>query len=90
MLAGARDFLMKPFSGDELVTAVRRVYQMRPPVVASAAEGEGTGAETAQAVARPRREGKVIAVYSPKGGSGCTTIAINLAVALAKRDNERQ
>jgi pilus assembly protein CpaE len=85
MLAGARDFLMKPFSGDELVTAVRRVYQMRPPVVASAAEGEGTGAETAQAVARPRREGKVIAVYSPKGGSGCTTIAINLAVALAQK-----
>lgn len=36
MLAGARDFLMKPFSGDELVSAVRRVYQMRPVVVAPA------------------------------------------------------
>ncbi|HEX9115839.1 MAG TPA: AAA family ATPase, partial [Anaerolineae bacterium] len=26
--------------------------------------------------------GKVIVVYSPKGGSGCTTLAINLAMAL--------
>ncbi|NIT59588.1 MAG: response regulator, partial [Aliifodinibius sp.] len=32
MLAGARDFLMKPFSGDELVTAIRRVYETRPVV----------------------------------------------------------
>ncbi len=30
MHAGARDFLMKPFSGDELVTAVRRVHESRP------------------------------------------------------------
>ncbi len=30
MLAGARDFLMKPFSGDELVSAIRRVNTMRP------------------------------------------------------------
>src|SRR5690606_1718101 len=28
-------------------------------------------------------EANVISVYSPKGGSGCTTIAVNLAVALA-------
>ena len=30
MLAGARDFLMKPFSGDELVEAVRRIHETRP------------------------------------------------------------
>ena len=30
-------------------------------------------------------EGNLIAVYSPKGGAGCTTTAINLAVALARR-----
>ena len=26
--------------------------------------------------------GKIILIYSPKGGTGCTTIAVNLAVAL--------
>jgi pilus assembly protein CpaE len=31
------------------------------------------------------REGKIIAVFSPKGGIGCTTIAVNLGVALASR-----
>jgi len=30
-------------------------------------------------------EGNVIGVYSPKGGAGCSTIAINLAVAMARR-----
>ena len=32
MLAGARDFLTKPFGGDELITAVRRVYAKRPTI----------------------------------------------------------
>jgi pilus assembly protein CpaE len=31
--------------------------------------------------------GKVIAVYSPKGGTGCTTLATNLAVALQSDEN---
>jgi pilus assembly protein CpaE len=30
--------------------------------------------------------GKVVSVYSPKGGTGCTTIAVNLAVALHNED----
>ncbi len=34
------------------------------------------------------REGKVIAVYSGKGGLGCTTIAVNLAHALASAKPE--
>jgi pilus assembly protein CpaE len=31
------------------------------------------------------REGNVISIYSPKGGTGCTTIAVNLGVTLAER-----
>jgi pilus assembly protein CpaE len=30
----------------------------------------------------PTRRGKVVVVYSPKGGTGCTTIATNLAITL--------
>ena len=32
--------------------------------------------------------GKVICVYSPKGGTGCTTIATNLGVGLKSQDNK--
>lgn len=82
MLAGARDFLTKPFGGDELITAIRRVYAKRPSITHLPAVAAGT-----PAVAAPAKftKGHVLAVFSPKGGSGCTTVAINLAVSLAKR-----
>ena len=31
-------------------------------------------------------QGKIITIYSPKGGTGCTTIAVNLALALHNED----
>ncbi|NJN55274.1 MAG: response regulator transcription factor, partial [Anaerolineae bacterium] len=37
MMAGARDFLTKPFGGDELVAAIRRVHDKRPTVSSSPA-----------------------------------------------------
>src|SRR5439155_1148619 len=33
-------------------------------------------------------DGKVITVYSPKGGAGCTMLATNLALALHTTDNK--
>lgn len=85
MLAGARDFLMKPFSGDELISAIRRVYQMRPAHVPATPAARGRGAQATAFVEKGQvQQGRIISVYSPKGGSGCTTIAVNLAVALAE------
>ncbi|GBD08031.1 Transcriptional regulatory protein DegU [Candidatus Thermoflexus japonica] len=78
MLAGARDFLAKPFSADELVATVRRVHRRRPPPPVLPPTGPlGPGAGRGV-------QGKVVAVYSPKGGVGTTLIAVNLAVALQK------
>ena len=90
MLAGARDFLTKPPSGDELISAIRRAGDM-----ARSERGKSMPVHSAQAAlgspmvmhARmPVSNGKIITVYSPKGGTGCTTIAVNLAVALHNED----
>lgn len=85
MLAGARDFLTKPFGGDELITTVRRVYSKRPAVVVAPAKTQRGAAEATGPAAVEELEGNILAVFSPKGGSGCTTIAVNLAISLAKK-----
>lgn len=90
MLAGARDFLTKPPLGDELISAVRRAGEM--------AHSERSKGGQVQVAPRAGNlsitnagmlgltSGKVITVYSPKGGSGCTTLAVNLAIALHNED----
>jgi pilus assembly protein CpaE len=42
-----------------------------------------------RAAAAGRREGRIITVFSPKGGTGKTVIASNLAAALAKAEQRR-
>jgi pilus assembly protein CpaE len=89
MLAGARDFLTKPPSIDELNAAVRRAGQMahdeRKKLSQSYPSGMGDGGPSS---ASPFKQiGKVIVVYSPKGGTGCTTIAVNLALALQSSES---
>jgi pilus assembly protein CpaE len=77
MLAGAREFLVKPFSSDELTASIRQVH---------AREKEKAGRAVITQAARtlaPTEDGQVVAVFSPKGGVGRTTIAVNLAVAAA-------
>lgn len=82
MLAGAREFLIKPFSSDELISSIRRVYELG----ASRRQAMPAGAPVAPSkVAHeraPEELGKVLAIFSPKGGVGCSTVAINLAIAL--------
>ncbi|MFN3308879.1 MAG: response regulator [Anaerolineales bacterium] len=81
MLAGARDFLTKPPTVDELSAAVRRAgimaHEEREKLASTVQSGGGTAAGGASAF-----DGKIIVVYSPKGGVGTTTLAVNLAVAL--------
>jgi pilus assembly protein CpaE len=82
MLAGARDFLTKPPSVDDLTSAIRRAGKMAHDEKAKS-PGRGAAGTGSLASSMPLvTSGKVIAVYSPKGGTGCTTVAVNLAVAL--------
>ena len=91
MLAGARDFLTKPPLGDELISAIRRAGEMAHAERAKGAQQQQVTASVGWRVKCggklcPISNGKIITVYSPKGGTGCTTIAVNLAIALHNED----
>ena len=81
MLAGAREFLVKPFSSDELTASIRQVWTREKekqsrfaPVVAPTETPRNGSGDPAS----------VVAVFSPKGGVGRTTVSVNLAVAAAQ------
>ncbi len=76
MHAGARDYVVKPAELEDLPEKIRQVNSLvRKPV-------EPTVEEAAE-------EGRIITVFSPRGGSGVTTLAVNLAVALREITKDR-
>ncbi len=78
--AGAREFLVKPFSGDEFSTCIQRVYERE---LARRVQFRADLPSTpAASVVEEDGDHQLIAIFSPKGGAGRTTIATNLAVAL--------
>ncbi len=90
MLAGAREFLVKPFSSDELTASIRQVSarersKQNRMAVAPAVSSNGAGPRDGES----REPGLIVAVFSPKGGVGRTTVAVNLAVAAATELGKR-
>jgi pilus assembly protein CpaE len=86
--AGAREFLVKPFSGDEFATSIKRVHERelaRQAQVAAVLPSQPGPTPSASEI----EDHQVVAVFSPKGGSGRTTIATNLALALHKETGGR-
>jgi pilus assembly protein CpaE len=94
MAAGARDFQPKPFTADELIHCIHRVYQIGLPIYQELEAAEKVQAQLdarkpQQPKAGPGGAGTpVIAVYSPKGGIGTSAIAINLAIALQQMQGD--
>jgi pilus assembly protein CpaE len=77
--------------GDELISAIRRAGEMAQAERSKGAQqhlatAATAGASSAAASFAAMSRGKVITIYSPKGGTGCTTIAVNLAIALNNED----
>jgi len=95
MLAGAREFLVKPFSSDELTSSIRQVYTREREKLARialqpAAPGSAPASRPAPGQTREADEpGRIVAVFGPKGGVGRTTLAVNLAVAAATELGQR-
>jgi pilus assembly protein CpaE len=89
MLAGARNFLTKPVSGDELYSTIRKVYELNADIrrryaATAAMPMSGMGSPDSDGGYGGDRAGKIIVVYSPQGGVGVTTIAANVATALMR------
>jgi pilus assembly protein CpaE len=77
MVAGARDYLIKPVKPEELVRSIHGVLEQEER------KRMRMAGETQETAAR----GTIITVFGAKGGIGKTTIATNLATALVRATN---
>ena len=83
MLVGARDYVTKPASGDELVNTIHRVFEMgKIQAVSRTARRGDLALGVGDDKERPERTGQLVAIVAPKGGTGGTTVALNTAVGL--------
>ncbi|MCL5428697.1 MAG: response regulator [Chloroflexi bacterium] len=90
MLAGARDFLTKPIDVDELSAAIRRagrVASNEKEKLSSTAYAGSSAGRPGSGTLIPGDQGYVVTVFSPKGGTGKTTITTNLAVAIRQQSS---
>jgi pilus assembly protein CpaE len=78
--AGVDDFIGRPYDARELEA---RVEVLVARFQRSRAVGQGVAVPAA-----PSGRHRTLAVFSPKGGVGTTTIAVNLAVVMASRRPE--
>ena len=75
--AGARDVLDPADTTEAISAGLRRA-------AARTAERRGALRNSRQVVHQPDPKGRIVTIISPKGGSGKTVVATNLAVCLAK------
>jgi len=81
LFAGARGFLLKPYTQDQLMTSLRQTFDML--------NQQRQALVTTQAAATAFEEAaQVCALFSPKGGIGRTSLATSLAIALHQESGQ--
>ncbi len=70
---GADDFLTKPFKADDLVEHISAILKR--------ADGDDP-------VESARQKGQIVSMFSPKGGVGTTTLAVQLAESIVLHEDE--
>ena len=75
MFAGARGFLLKPFTHEQMLASLRQTYdivmQQRQALTVPVT-----------AAPPPEETAEIVSLFSPKGGVGRTALATNLSIAL--------
>ncbi|MCS7219797.1 MAG: hypothetical protein RML36_12795 [Anaerolineae bacterium] len=96
LLAGARAFVLDPFSPDELCTVIREVHAIESerqarlglgPISNEGAKSEehSTYRERGRSSPIASRRSSVFALIGPKNGTGRSTIAVNLALLIRQQ-----
>lgn len=81
ILSGARAFILYPFARKNLLTTLRRVVELLKRNFPNLPTLETSAAVSV----KPRN---TFTVFSPKGGAGCSSIAVNLAIGLRQLNKE--
>jgi pilus assembly protein CpaE len=84
MAAGARDYLVKPFSSSELAGTIRKVSEMNKKRRLQLVEKDSPSPYM-----KRREPGKMITLFSTKGGVGKTTTACNLAISMIQETKKK-
>lgn len=79
ILAGARAILLSPFTHATLISTIGRINELIQ-------RGKTKPHET---ISKRELKNNCVVVYSPKGGVGCSTIAVNLAIDLHRQTKEK-
>lgn len=75
LMAGARAFIIQPFNQNQFLTVLERLAELHQRNLKSKSDA-------ALQVEYAAAHRGTIVVFSPKGGVGCSSVAINLAAAL--------
>ncbi len=79
MVSGAKDYITLPLDINRLISTIRLTYKKSVKFEIPKASDERDD----------KKDGRIIGIFSTKGGVGKTTIALNLAVDMAKKSRKR-